>query len=137
MITLHRSGSYKLAETRSGTKMLYLDDAGFAWIRSPSIGSILVRERRAHQPKDILSLGTYRLYDVVDEPELTDEPHLELEVGNNTWQGYLLPVGLPDNQTPRRRIIPTDQTITHNPTFTDNTRLRQGTITLAKGGSGA
>jgi hypothetical protein len=115
--------------------MLYLDDAGFVWLRLASIGAILVRERRPHQLKNLLSTGTYRLYDVMDEPELTDEPHLELQVGADVWQGYLLPVGLPDNQKPRRRIIPTEQTITHNPTFTENTRLRQGTITLAKGGA--
>jgi hypothetical protein len=33
-------------------------------------------------------------------------------VGKGTWQGYLLPTGLPDDKKKRNRIIPTDEVIT-------------------------
>jgi len=60
----------------------------------------------------MLSLGQFRLYDVKDEPKLTDLIHLELFVGGGLWQGYLLPTGLPTDKDKRNRIIPTDELIT-------------------------
>jgi hypothetical protein len=43
--------------------------------------------------------------------------HLELEVGEGYWQGYLLLSGLPNDDHKRARIIPTTETITTNPEF--------------------
>ena len=59
-----------------------------------------------------MAVGKYRLYKVMDDPNLTDTWHLELAVGNGLWQGYLLPTGLPNNRKKRNRIIPTDELIT-------------------------
>jgi hypothetical protein len=51
------------------------------------------------------------MYLVKDEPNLSDLTHLELLVGEGVWQGYLLPIGLP-NGVKRRKIIPTKEIIT-------------------------
>lgn len=117
MISLKRSGHYKLIETKHHTKVLYLDKETYAWVEPVNIGEILVASRKLHKTDCVLSLGHYYLYDVVDEPFLSDQLHLELEVGENTWQGYLLLSGLPDMQKKRGRIIPTQEVITGNPKF--------------------
>lgn len=111
MISLLKHGSYKLIETRRHTKILYLDSACFAWVEPPNIGEILVGSHNIHKTDCVLSLGRYRLYDVDDEPNLSDQIHLELEVGNGKWQGYLLLSGLPNMQKKRGRIIPTGEVI--------------------------
>ena len=125
MITSVRSGSYKLIETKHNTKVLYLDKDIYAWIEPKGIGEILVTSRRHHRTDCILSVGAYHLYKVVDEPTLADHLHLELEVGRNAWQGYLLLTGLPTRQKPRTRIIPTDEVITDNPGQSDRYKLHQ------------
>ena len=117
MITLHRSGQYKLIETKHNNKVLYLDNDIYAWVEPAKIGEILVISHKVHKTDCILSMGHYNLYDVVDEPKLSDQMHLELEVGNNHWQGYLLLTGLPDAHHKKARIIPTIETITANPQF--------------------
>ncbi len=114
MIKRIKSGFYKLIETKKNIKILYLDNRAFAWIE-PSIGELLVVTRRAHHTDCILSIGKYYTYSVADEPALTDLLHLELEVGERVWQGYLLPTGLPEDNKPRVRVIPTNETITGNP----------------------
>lgn len=76
------------------------------------IGEILVTSHKKHKTDAILAIGKYRLYEVKDEPNLTDLHHLELYVGDNTWQGYLLTTGLPNEKKRRSRIIPTDEIIT-------------------------
>jgi hypothetical protein len=47
----------------------------------------------------------------MDEAHLTDQQHLELNVGDHTWQGYLLPTGLPTPDKKRVRIIATNEGI--------------------------
>lgn len=111
MITLLKTGHYKLIETKKDTKVLYLDKQIFAWITSKNIGEILIVSHRAHKTDCLLSIGKYRLYGVKDEAKLIDLQHLELEVGDNMWQGYLLPTGLPDDHKARSRIIPTPQLV--------------------------
>jgi hypothetical protein len=54
---------------------------------------------------------------VKDEPKLSDNQHIELEVGLDAWQGYLLLTGLPDDDKKRTRIVPTGELITGNPNF--------------------
>jgi hypothetical protein len=117
MITLQKSGVYKLIETKRHTKVLYLDKDIFAWIEPPTIGEILVTSHKTHKTDCVLSLGTYNIYDVVDEPLLSDQIHIELEVGKGFWQGYLLLSGLPDSKKTKGRIIPTKEVITGNPKF--------------------
>jgi hypothetical protein len=117
MITLHRSGRYKLIETKANNKVLYLDNDVYAWVEPVSIGEILVYSHKVHKTDCILSIGTYKLYTVVDEPNLSDHVHLELDVGEEHWQGYLLLSGLPDDHHKRGRIIPTNEVITNEPEY--------------------
>lgn len=117
MITLHRSGRYKLIETKTNTKVLYLDNEVYAWVEPATIGEILVYSHKVHKTDYVLSMGTYKLYSVDDEPKLSDQVHLELEVSEGHWQGYLLLSGLPDDHHRRGRIIPTNETITADPQY--------------------
>lgn len=117
MITLQRSGLYKLIETKANTKVLYIDTDVYAWVEPTNIGEILVFSHNAHKTDCILSMGRYRLFVVKDEPKLSDHIHLELEVGEGHWQGYLLLSGLPDDNHKRGRIIPTHETISADPRY--------------------
>ncbi len=117
MISLHKFGLYKLIETKRNTKILYLDNDIYAWVEPPNIGEILVASHRVHKTDCVLSLGRYRIYYVENEPYLSDQMHMELEVGRDHWQGYLLLSGLPDIHKKRGRIIPTHEVITGNPRF--------------------
>lgn len=117
MITLLQNGEHKLIETKKNTKVLYLDDATYAWVEPTAIGEILVSSHATHKADCVLSVGDYYLFDITDEPELSDNMHLELEVGRNVWQGYLLLTGLPTDSKKRVRIIPTTEVIMGNPHF--------------------
>lgn len=123
MITLLNSGQYKLIETKHHTKILYLDKTAYAWIGAVNIGEILVASHRLHKTDYVLGCGQYRLYDVDNEPHLSDQLHLELEVGRQTWQGYLLLTGLPDDAKKSGRIIPTSEVITKS-----RTRIKRSPI---------
>lgn len=113
MIQLIESGKYTLIETKNQTKILSLDNKQtFAWVNAKDIGEILVTTHTVHKTDNVLAMGTYRLYDIEDEPTLTDLNHLELFVGSGMWQGYLLPTGLPTDEKKRNRIIPTKEIIT-------------------------
>lgn len=113
MITVLKTGNYKLIETKDQTKILILDEKKtFAWVNIKEIGEILVTSHKTHKVDTVLAVGKYRLYDVKDEPMLVDQIHLELSVGEGTWQGYLLPTGLPTDTNIRNRIIPTGEVIT-------------------------
>lgn len=112
MIKKITSGSYSLTETFDRTKILTLDDAKYAWINAHEIGDILVATKRKFSPLQVVAQGNYRLYDVKNEPDLTDLEHLELFVGDGKWQGYLLPTGLPNGRV-RKRIVATKETITN------------------------
>jgi len=115
MIKLITNGTYKLIATRRNTKILSFDKNGrhnaYAWIKVGDIGEILVTTHKPHRIDHMLAVGKFRLYEVQDEPSLTDLNHLELLVGDGVWQGYLLPNGMP-NGVKRRRIIPTKEIIT-------------------------
>lgn len=113
MIKLIREGNYSLIETKGQTKILTLDYTYlYAWVFAQDIGEILVSSHKKHTVDHLLSVGKYRLYDVKQEPKLTDLKHLELFVGEGLWQGYLLPTGLPSDKKKRNRIIPTKEIIT-------------------------
>lgn len=113
MITIKRRGIYRLLETKKQTKILIIDGKDtYAWVNALDIGEILVTSHVNHKVDCILAVGNYRLYDVKDEPKLSDQLHLELYVGPETWQGYLLPTGLPTEKKKKNRIIPTKEVIT-------------------------
>lgn len=111
MIKLFRSGRYKLTETKHHIKVLELDKAAYAWIEPPSVGGILVASRHAQRIDAMLSVGAYTIFEIEDEPELSDQLHLQLEVGIGMWQGYLLPTGLPNEKKIRCKIIPTQEVV--------------------------
>lgn len=124
MITLCSIGPYRLAQTKqTRTKVLSLDGDAYAWIVFEDIGEILVKVHCTHSIDCILSVGQYRLYEVDNEPDLNDNQHLELEVGKDVWQGYLLLTGLPTETKKRARIIPTTEIITGNPKFSKQSGL--------------
>lgn len=127
MITLTAAGQYKLIETKHQTKILYLDEQTYAWIEPMQIGEILVATSNTYQTGCVLSIGSFRLYDVDDEPDLSDQQHIELEVGQDYWQGYLLPTGLPSADKKRSRLIPTTEVITENPHHNDRISVTQHT----------
>lgn len=116
MIKLTEQGTYRLIETARHIKILVLSEDEkrkvFVWINAAPIGEILVASHKPHKIDHILAIGKYRIYEVKDEPQLTDLIHLELFVGDGIWQGYLLPTGLPGNEKKRNRIIPTKEIIT-------------------------
>jgi hypothetical protein len=111
MIKLLESGDYRLIETKGQTKILILPAATYAWVNAKDIGEILVASHNPHQVDHLLAVGEYRLYDVDDEPHLSDQLHLELAVGRAEWQGYLLTTGFPTDEHKRGRIIPTREVI--------------------------
>jgi hypothetical protein len=117
MIKLSSNGSYKLIETKRLNKILYLDSDAYVWVESVKIGHFLESTYRNHKAANILSEGRYNLYVVEDEFSLFDLQHLELEVGHNLWQGYLLLTGLPDIHKRKSRIIPTLEVISDNPIY--------------------
>lgn len=119
MISLIEEGLYKLIETKSLTKILTLNkDKIYAIINVATIGEILVTTHKKHHTDHILAIGKYRLYEVQDEPKLTDLIHLELLVGNGIWQGYLLPTGLPTDTKIKARIIPVTEIISKSMSIT-------------------
>ncbi len=111
MLSLVRDGEYSLLETRGQVKILKLDKKFYAIVNAGNIGEILVFSHKKFTKDLVLAKGSYRIYKVKNEPNFTDLMHLELFVGRNTWQGYLLPTGFPTNRKKRSRIIPTSETI--------------------------
>ena len=111
MITLLKKGKYSLIETRNDVKILRLEKRTFVWIYTKTVGEILVATHRVHRTDQKLAKGEYRIYAVKNEPNLVDQLHLELAIGEGDWQGYLLPTGFPKDKKTRSRIIPTNELI--------------------------
>ena len=111
MIKVLSNGSYKLIETKQQIKILYLDDTPYVWLFLKGIGHVLETTNKPHKAEHILAEGRYRLYEVKDDPKLSDNQRLELVVGPGKWQGYLLLTGLPNQTKKRSMIIATDETI--------------------------
>lgn len=113
MITLLKSGTYKLQQTKkSHSKLLTLGGKDYIWTDFERVGEILVATAIKHSVECILAAGEYRIYAVQDEPYLVDNTHLELQIDGTLWQGYLLLTGLPNHRKTRARIIPTTERIT-------------------------
>lgn len=135
MISVIKKGTYEIIETKHKTKVLYLDASPYAWVHPTRIGEILISSHRQKGTDTKVSSGRYALYDVDDEDYLTDLQHLELEYGRNSWQGYLLPTGLPHDVKIRARIIPTDQLITNMPFFRQHVILNRPKFVVLGGAS--
>lgn len=115
MIRTIAGGQYQIIETWGYTRILILEGQtrnAYAWVNAKGIGEILITTHKEHHADYFIAIGKYRLYEVKDEPDLTDQIHLELFVGEGLWQGYLLPAGLPTDEKKRNRIIPTKEIIT-------------------------
>ncbi|HET6924519.1 MAG TPA: hypothetical protein VFH39_01665 [Candidatus Saccharimonadales bacterium] len=115
MAKLIRFGRYRLIETRHQNKILYLGRSVYAWVQPVEFGEMLVTTHKPHKTDCVLSIGLYRLYDNSDVHEVPTVQHLELEVGKDEWQGYILPGGLPRAGRPRARIVPTPQLVGARP----------------------
>lgn len=117
MIRLCRKGAYKLIETERHNKVLFLGSDTYAWEEPIGKGELVAIAHEVQVTDLTLSIGQFRLYGACSEPELSGVPHLELEIGKNSWQGFLLPTGLPKNSDARARIVPTEEVITSNSRF--------------------
>jgi len=115
MVSIMRQGSYKLTESRLQIKALYLDSSSYAMLFIDALGEMIATAREPKPSDYTLSAGHYRLYDIVDEPDMSEGLHLELEVGDDIWQGYLLPNGLPDKGSIRGCLLPTHELVTGTP----------------------
>ena len=112
MIKIINQGTYSLVKTKGPGKILTLDKAqSFAWIDN-KLNKLQTRHEQSTDGNHVLSLGKYRLYEVKDEPNLTDLLHLELSAGEGLWQGYLLSDDLPQNDQNKVQIKPTKEAIT-------------------------
>ncbi len=111
MIKTIDRGIYTLVATKDKKRILYLKDQGYLWIYAKGIGDLFSFSRHAHATEYILAKGAYRIFNVNDEPMYVDLEHLELQVGMNVWQGYLLLTGLPTARKVRCRIVPTTEVI--------------------------
>lgn len=115
MIRLIQQGEYELIESKSHTTLLVLDNRKvYAWIHAKAIGEILVTAKTEHTFGHLLAIGNYRVYKIDDDLQFSDQVHLELSVGRDRWQGYLLPKGLPTKEKKRNRIIPTKEIVSKN-----------------------
>lgn len=84
MITLLQQGTYELIETKGQTKILILDmKEQYAWVNAHEIGELLVTTHKTYVPESILCTNKYRIYSVEDEPNVSDQMHLELKVGHH------------------------------------------------------
>ena len=113
MLQVIGSGTYKLTETKDNTKVLFIDDEkAFGWKNGKCDGDLFLLAPDTENICCFLSVGKWRLYEIKDEPGLTDGNHFELHVGRGRWQGYLLPEGFPTAVNKQRPISQTGQTIT-------------------------
>jgi len=111
MIKIVKRGDYQLMDILGGTKVFVLDSAK-AFIWEDTSVEFFEYNPKNQTEKITLSKGKYFLYDVHDERKFTDSQHLELFLGKHTWQGYLLPEGIPTRKQKRKQIIPVEEIIT-------------------------
>lgn len=112
MIKILDSGNYKLVETKKNVKALMLDDKSvFLWRNTGCNGNLEYIKLDPNQICCLFSANNYRLYDVVNEPDLKNGIHLELYAGKRRWQAYLLTKGLPTVKTKKKPITNIDEVI--------------------------
>lgn len=111
MIKIIKRGDYQLVEIKKNTKVFILDNTkAFTWVDTSA--EFIEYNPRVEQQATTLSRGKYFLYEVHDEKPFSDTLHWELYLGKRTWQGYLLPDGLPSKKEKTKKIFPTEELIT-------------------------
>lgn len=111
MIRLIQWGNYRLAMIAEGNAFISIDDDVYSLY--PDYKTMESSEADMDAALT-LHHGDYKLYDVYDEPQLTETIHLELEDEDGYIKSYLLPQGLPVNSKRRVRQLTTTQQITHS-----------------------
>jgi hypothetical protein len=111
MVRIIQTGTYRLYATGTKTNILDLDGRLYSWSKLGDAPDSLRITHRSSSVQQILATGSYRLYEVEDEPRFSPSQHLELNVGPKLWQGYLLAVGLPVHPNTQTPIAVTSQTI--------------------------
>lgn len=113
MLQVTGSGTYKLIETKDNIKILFIDDKNaYSWKNANCSGDLVYLKLDTDKICCFLSVGNWRLYEIKDEPGLTNGNHFELNVGKGKWQGYLLPKGFPTPLNKRAHISQTSEIIT-------------------------
>lgn len=113
MITVIRTGAYRLFETHEKKGLLVLDGKSiYSWDLKNTPEKLWISPRTSIKTHTTLSTGKYRLYDVKNESNLTENLHLELMIAQGKWQGYVLPTGFPREVNTKKQIIPTEERIT-------------------------
>lgn len=115
MIRLIQWGEYRLAIIAEGNTIIAIDNHVYSLFPDHAtlefydnqLPSLVVSALTLHR-------GNYRVFDVYDEPQLTETIHLELEDEDGYVKSYLLPRGLPHQNMRRARQIPTVQQITNS-----------------------
>lgn len=111
MITVVDRGSYCLLENKKQGKVLIFDDKkSYSLTEYGKLKKIPLYPHKNTKNNCLLCKGNFRLYKVSNEEHLSSNFHLELNIGQGQWQGYLLPKGLPKNRT-INSIIPTQELI--------------------------
>jgi hypothetical protein len=90
MIKLIKQGGYKLVMQSDNDKTLVLGKQGYHWTLAKGIGEILTFCKSIHKESYTITTGKFKLYQVKNEEKLVDLQHLELSIGDEKWQGYLL-----------------------------------------------
>lgn len=117
MIRIVQEGKYKLIETNEKKKILTLRERTFSWAKNGEKDELIPTSYIPAEKDYILAIGKYRLYDVKDEFDLADVPHLELLVGEGKWQGYIVPSGIPSGKRKQSVIMPTGEIITKTKSY--------------------
>ena len=113
MIKLLESGKYELVETTNNLRALILpENKAYLWKNSGCTGSLQQANFDTGNICCTLSANNYRLYDVINEPNLTKGIHLELYAGRGKWQSYLLSNGLPTVKEKKKSLSKIDEVIT-------------------------
>jgi hypothetical protein len=113
MIKILDHGCYHLYESPEQDKILIIDKKkSYRWNQKKDKGEIVSDSIKSGDPDHLLAIGKYRLYEVKNENDLSDGDHLELFIGDGKWQGYLLPLGMPNIKKTSYQILPTEEIIT-------------------------
>ena len=107
---IKEKGSYEIFKTTEDHEILKLDKDEIFAIVETNQGHILVTTDEDHQKKKTLQKGKFYLVDFNEDPSFSDMPHLFLEKGSK-YEELILPKGLPNNSTKRKKIIFSDEKV--------------------------
>ena len=113
MIIVLQLGKYTLEETGNDQKVLTLDNKNaFLWTNTKQGVNLEFIKLKSIDTCCLHAFGTYRLYSVKDEPDLTSGLHISFHAGRGIWRGFLLPKGFPNKNDKKKKIQITNETIT-------------------------